>query len=53
MGKLIYFYQSFVRIKIASGFVVLSQNIPLDRSQLILKTIILATPPYFKNKFKK
>ncbi len=39
-------------IKKASGFVALSHNIPLDKAQSMLATIIL-TVPYSKNKFNK
>jgi hypothetical protein len=46
------FYRSFIGIKKASGFVALSQNIPPDKAQSMLATIIL-TAPYSKNKFDK
>jgi uncharacterized membrane protein len=46
------FYRSFIGIKKASGFVALTQNIPLEQAQLLLKSIILAAP-YSKNKFDK
>jgi hypothetical protein len=46
------FYRSFIGIKKASGFVALTQNIPLEQAQLLLKSIILAAP-YSKNKFNK
>jgi hypothetical protein len=46
------FYRSFIGIKKASGFVALTQNIPLEQAQLMLKSIILAAP-YSKNKFNK
>jgi hypothetical protein len=39
-------------IKKASGFVALSHNIPLNKTQLMLKSIILAVP-YSRNKFDK
>jgi hypothetical protein len=38
--------------KKASGFVALSHNIPLNKTQLMLKSIILAAP-YSRNKFDK
>jgi hypothetical protein len=45
-------HRSTKGIKKASGFVTLSQNIPLEQAQLMLKSIILAAP-YSKNKFNK
>jgi hypothetical protein len=44
------FYRSTNGFKKASGFVALTQNIPLDKAQLLLKSIILAAP-YSKNRF--
>jgi hypothetical protein len=46
------FYRAFIGIKKASGFVALSQNIPPEQTELLLKSIILAAP-YSKNKFNK
>ena len=52
LKDMINLHRSTMGIKKASGFIASSHNIPLDKAQFMLKTIILAAP-YSKNKFNK
>jgi predicted ribosome quality control (RQC) complex YloA/Tae2 family protein len=53
LKEIIKLHRSTMGIKKASGFVAFSHNIPLDKAQSMLATIILTAPYSKKNKFDK